>query len=84
MPIRQWDDISPYIDRLVKGEHDALTQQTPLPSTYSDSMLSTSFAWILPSLRFLAQECASSAAMRRGRRFAVVIFILTIRFKETR
>src|SRR3569833_1533375 len=30
VPIRQWDEISPYIDRVVKGEHDALTQEAPV------------------------------------------------------
>lgn len=30
VPIRQWDEISPYIDRVVKGEHEALTQETPM------------------------------------------------------
>jgi len=30
VPIRQWDEISPYVDRVVKGEHDALTRETPV------------------------------------------------------
>ena len=30
VPIRQWDEIRPYVDRVVKGEHDALTQETPV------------------------------------------------------
>ena len=30
VPIRQWTEISPYIDKVVKGEHDTLTQEPPV------------------------------------------------------
>src|ERR1700761_3351758 len=30
VPIRHWSEISPYIDRVVKGEHDTLTRDPPV------------------------------------------------------
>ncbi len=30
VPVRGWNEISPYVDRVVKGEHDTLTQEPPV------------------------------------------------------